>query len=65
LLFDLEEDPDQVRNLCAEPGSDWKDLAWAGTQELLQWRMRTAERTLSGHFLSPETGLVTARDTWR
>ncbi|HEX3793313.1 MAG TPA: sulfatase-like hydrolase/transferase [Acidimicrobiales bacterium] len=65
LLFDLGEDPDQVRNLCAEPGSDWKDLAWAGTQELLQWRMRTAERTLSGHFLSPETGLVTARDTWR
>jgi len=24
-----------------------------------------SERTLSGHFLSPETGLVTSRDTWR
>jgi arylsulfatase A-like enzyme len=65
LLFDLAEDPQQVRNLCREPGADWKDLAWRGAQELLQWRMRTSERTLSGHFVSPETGLVSSRDTWR
>jgi arylsulfatase A-like enzyme len=65
LLFDLREDPDQIHNLCAEPGGAWKPMAWECTQELLQWRMRTSERTLSGHFLSPETGLVSSRDTWR
>jgi len=32
---------------------------------LLQWQMRTAERTLSDSFLDPERGLVEARDTWR
>jgi arylsulfatase A-like enzyme len=65
LLFDLREDPEQIHNLCAEPGDDWKTTAWECTQELLQWRMRTAERTLSGHFLSADAGLVTARDSWR
>jgi arylsulfatase A-like enzyme len=65
LLFDLREDPDQIHNLCSEPGGRWKNAAWECTQELLQWRMRTSERTLSGHFLSPETGMVSARDTWR
>jgi len=65
LLFDLQEDPGQVRNLCAEPGGGWQGTAWECTQELLRWRMRTSERTLSGHFLSPERGLVTSRDTWR
>ena len=39
--------------------------AWSATQELLQWQMRTAERTLSGSFLHRERGLVEARDTWR
>jgi hypothetical protein len=65
LLFDLREDPDQIHNLCTDAGGAWKSMAWECTQELLQWRMRTSERTLSGHFLSPETGLVTSRDTWR
>jgi arylsulfatase A-like enzyme len=65
LLFDLEDDPDQIHNLCADPDADGMALAWAAAQELLRWRMRSAERTLSGHFVSPETGLVTARDTWR
>lgn len=65
LLFDLEADPQQVHNLCLTSGSEWKDRAWQGAQELLQWRMRTSERTLSGHFVGLETGLVTARDTWR
>jgi arylsulfatase A-like enzyme len=65
LLFDLARDPEQTRNLCAEPGGGWEGTAWECTRELLQWRMRTAERTLSGHFLSPEHGLVSSRDTWR
>jgi arylsulfatase A-like enzyme len=65
LLFDLGSDPQQVDNLCAAPGGEWKDRAWQGTQELLQWRMRTSERTLSGHLVGTETGLAVARDTWR
>jgi hypothetical protein len=65
LLFDLRDDPQQVRNLCNEPGDGWKDAAWRCAQELLLWRMRSAERTLSGQFLSSEAGLVSSRDTWR
>ena len=65
LLFDLRADPQQIHNLCAGSRDDWMHAAWACTQELLQWRMRSAERTLSGHFLSPDAGLVTARDAWR
>ena len=45
----------QIHNLCAEPGDGWTHTAWECAQELLQWRMRSAERTLSGHFLSPES----------
>jgi hypothetical protein len=65
LLFDLRQDRQQIHNLCAEPGDGWTNTAWECAQELLQWRMRSAERTLSGHFLSPESGLVTSRDSWR
>jgi arylsulfatase A-like enzyme len=65
LLFDLRADFNQTHNLCDEPGSEWKDTAWECTQELLQWRMRTAERTWSGSLLSAETGLISSRDTWR
>jgi hypothetical protein len=64
-LFDLRDDPQQVRNLCNEPGDGRKDAAWRCAQELLLWRMRSAERTLSGQFLSSEAGLVSSRDTWR
>jgi arylsulfatase A-like enzyme len=65
LLFDLGSDPQQVDNLCLAPGSEWKDLAWEGAQELLRWRMRTSERTLSGNLVGTEAGLAVARDTWR
>ncbi len=65
LLFDVIEDPQQTDNLCARPGDDWMARAWEGAQELLQWRMRTSERTLSGHLVGTESGLATARDTWR
>jgi arylsulfatase A-like enzyme len=64
LLFDLAADPQQVHNLCHEPREQWRDLAWAGAQELLQWHMRTAERTMSGSLLTPEHGMVSARDEW-
>jgi arylsulfatase A-like enzyme len=65
LLFDLRHDPQQVNNLCQTPGGEWKDLAWKSAQELLQWRMRTSERTLSGHLVGTPSGLATARDSWR
>ncbi len=58
-------DPEQRHNLLAEGDRGTGEIAWAATQELLQWQMRTAERTLSGSFLDPERGLVEARDTWR
>ncbi len=65
LLFDLEADPQQVHNLCTEGGTSAQETAWEGAQELLRWHMRTADQTLSGSFLHPERGLVTARDEWR
>ncbi|HMK99765.1 MAG TPA: sulfatase-like hydrolase/transferase [Acidimicrobiales bacterium] len=65
LLFDLESDPGQIRDLLADAGPGVGDLAWQASRELAQWYMRTAERTLSGSFLHPELGLVEARDTWR
>jgi arylsulfatase A-like enzyme len=65
LLFNLDDDPGQVRNLCTEAPREWQEAAWDCTQELLRWRMRSSERTLSGHFLSSRKGLVTARDSWR
>jgi arylsulfatase A-like enzyme len=65
LLFDLEADPEQTHNLLAEGGDAVGTTAWEATQELLQWQMRTAERTLSGSYLHGERGLVEARDTWR
>lgn len=65
LLFDLIDDPEQTHNLLAEAGPGVSEAAWAAAQEMVQWRMRTAERTLSGSFLHPERGLVEARDDWR
>jgi len=65
LLFDLADDPEQRHNLLAEGGPGVSDAAWSAAQELVQWQMRTAERTLSGSFLHPERGLVEARDDWR
>ncbi len=66
LLFDLSSDPEQRHNLLGEDGADaGVAAAWEATRELLQWRMRTAERTLSSSFLDPERGLVEVRDTWR
>ena len=65
LVFDLDADPDQLENLCLSKEGDWQALAWEGSQELLRWHMRSAEHTLSGQLVGPETGLAVARDTWR
>jgi hypothetical protein len=64
-LFDLDADPQQIHNLCAEGSPASSDLPWTASQELLQWHMRTAERTLSGSLIDSERGLVRSRDTWR
>jgi arylsulfatase A-like enzyme len=65
LLFDLSDDPGQTHNLLVEDAAASLDVAWDAAQELLRWRMRSAERTLSGSFLDPRRGLVEARDAWR
>ena len=66
LLFDLSDDPGETDNLLAgADGGAVTAAAWAASQELLQWHMRSAERTLSGSFLHPKRGLVEARDSWR
>jgi arylsulfatase A-like enzyme len=51
LLFDLRDDPSQLRNLAADSG-------YAGTvrdyaQRALSWRMRHADRTLTHYRASP------------
>ena len=62
LLFDLDDDPDQLHDRVREG-----DAAAAGREEaqrLLGWRMRFAERDLGGQ-LPTGNGLVTSRDEWR
>ncbi|CAN5735736.1 alkaline phosphatase family protein [soil metagenome] len=62
LLFDLEADPEQVEDLAVDPGHDGTRAAL--TAELLRWRMRHDERTLTGHLITPQ-GLVVHRDPHR
>lgn len=62
LLFDLRADPDQVEDLAGDPGHSSVVADRAG--ELLRWRMRHDERTLTGHMVTPE-GLVVHRDPHR
>ena len=62
LLFDLEADPDQVADLARDPDHDGVRADRAA--ELVRWRMRHDERTLTGHMVTPE-GLVVHRDAHR
>ena len=63
LLFDLHADPDQLTDVSGS--TDYRDVAWECTQQLLRWRMRNDERTLVNQFLDPSQGLVVAEDLWR
>jgi arylsulfatase A-like enzyme len=45
LLFDLDDDPGEFRNLAADPAHAPRVLEYA--QKLLSWRMEHAERTLT------------------
>lgn len=59
ILFDLAADPSQITNVAADPAYAPVVAEYAG--RLLSWRMRNAERTLTGTKLTP-TGPVTRRD---
>jgi arylsulfatase A-like enzyme len=63
LLFDLETDPGQLHDLASSGGA--AEQGWAAAQGLMQWRMRTDDRTLSGTLLTAAEGPVVARDEWR
>lgn len=56
LFFDLEKDPNQFEDRVNDPDYAGKVLEYA--QKMLSWRMRYAERTLTGYSASPD-GLIT------
>ncbi len=58
LFFDLEADPHQFENRAADPAYTGRILEYA--QKMLSWRMRNAERTLTGYSASPEGLIKTA-----
>ncbi|MBI3503529.1 MAG: alkaline phosphatase family protein [Proteobacteria bacterium] len=52
LLFDLEDDPDETRDLAGDPA--YAGDALAMTRKMLDWRLSMADRTLTGIKLTPE-----------
>jgi arylsulfatase A-like enzyme len=63
LYFDLTEDPDQLVDRSDDPAC-LPAIADARAR-LLSWRMRHDERTLTGHLVTGEHGLVVRRDPRR
>lgn len=59
LLFDLEEDPDQLVDRATDQTCAPVLAEYA--QRMLSWRMRHDERTLTGHLVTGD-GLVVRRD---
>ncbi len=55
LFFDLKQDPHQYENRADDPTYTGRVLDYA--QKMLSWRMRHAERTLTGYSASPD-GLI-------
>jgi arylsulfatase A-like enzyme len=58
LLFDMENDPHETRNLAADPAHAKTMLDYA--QRMLSWRLRHADRTLTGMHLT-SNGVVSRR----
>ncbi len=50
VFFDLDNDPDELNNVAQDPDYSARVLEYA--QRMLAWRMRHAERTLSGTKLT-------------
>jgi len=59
IFFDLDADPAQTVNRAADPACAARVLDYA--QRMLAWRMRHAERTLTGMKLTMHAGLVERR----
>ena len=59
IFFDLDTDPAQTVNRAADPAYAATVLDYA--QRMLAWRMRHAERTLTGMKLTEHKGLVERR----
>jgi len=62
LLFALDDDPDQVEDRVGDPGSS--AVVADRLAEMMRWRLRHADRTLTGHMVTPE-GLAVHRDPHR
>jgi len=58
LFYDLERDPDELVNRATDPDYGATVLEYA--QRLLSFRMRNAERTLTGALVTPQ-GVIEAR----
>lgn len=58
LFFDLTTDPGQFQNRADDPSYAARMLTYA--QKMLSWRLRYADRTLTGYSASPQ-GLVDRR----
>lgn len=58
LLFDLESDPEELHDRSRDPSAVTTLLEHA--RELLSWRMRHADKTLTHMRITPETGLFVA-----
>ena len=51
LFFDLEKDPDELRNLAQAP--EYRERVLEYAQKMISWRMTNDERTLTGMSLGP------------
>ncbi|MFC3676263.1 alkaline phosphatase family protein [Ferrovibrio xuzhouensis] len=58
LFFDLKKDPGQLQNVAGDPAYAPKIMEYA--QKMLDWRLRYADKTLTGYRASPH-GLETRR----
>jgi arylsulfatase A-like enzyme len=63
LLFDLDADPGQLRDVSQDP--DYTEARIQATEHLLAWRMRNDDRTLANTILTADRGSVSTRDSWR
>ena len=58
MLFDLEEDPDELNNLAGDPASQGLVLHYA--RKMASWQMTSGDRTLS-HLRLTQAGVQDVR----